>query len=184
MIIGLTGRIASGKQVIVDYLIKKGFRYYTISNIIREEASKRGIAIERKNLQDLGNEVRNTDGPGAWTKRLIAKMEQGQNYVIDGIRNPGEIIELRKLKNFYLIAIDAPQKQRFERFIKRAKPSDPHTWEDFLVIDKRDFGEDDLNGQQVGLCIKMNDFSINNSGYVEDFLRKFEEVFEKIDKKG
>lgn len=128
MIIGLTGRIAAGKGFIKDFLEKIGFEYHTISDVVREEAAKREIEITRKNLQDLGNEVRNKEGPGAWARRIIEKFESGKNYIIDGIRNPGEVEELRKIKDFFLIAVDAPQEKRYERLRLRAKPSDPKTW--------------------------------------------------------
>ncbi|MCX5704308.1 MAG: hypothetical protein NT066_07480, partial [Candidatus Omnitrophica bacterium] len=66
MIIGLTGRMCSGKGVIKDYLEKKGFRYTTFSDVVRAEAVKRGIEIKRKNLQDLGNDLRQKEGAGIW----------------------------------------------------------------------------------------------------------------------
>ena len=40
MIIGLTGRIASGKGETAEYFKKKGFEYYTISQMVRELTSK------------------------------------------------------------------------------------------------------------------------------------------------
>ncbi len=183
MIVGLTGRIASGKGQIVEFLKSKDFQYFTISQVVREEAAKKGIPIERKNLQDLGNEIRHNEGKNAWIKRLILKLDKSKNCIIDGIRNPGEIEELRKLDNFFLISVDAPQKVRFDRLLKRKKPSDPKTWEDFLEIDKRDFQEDDPLGQQVGKCMKQADFKIINDSDIDKLNKKIEEIFLIIHKK-
>jgi len=180
MIIGLTGRISSGKGFIKDFLEKIGFEYCTISDVIREEAAKRGIEITRKNLQDLGNEVRNKEGVGGWVRRLIEKMDLNKNYIVDGIRNPGEVEELRKLNNFFLIAVDAPQEKRYERLRLRAKPSDPKTWEGFLEIDIRDFGEDDPKGQQVCKCMEMADFFIFNNSDLEVLMKRVKEVYGEI----
>lgn len=183
MIIGLTGRISAGKGIIKEFLEKIGFGYYTLSNVIREEAAVRGIRITRKNLQDLGNEVRNNEGAGVWVKRIVEKLESGKNYIIDGIRNPGEVDELKKIKNFFLIAVDAPQEKRYERLRLRAKPSDPKTWEGFLEIDIRDFGEDDPLGQQVCKCMEMADFFIFNNSNVEVLMKRVKEIFNEIEKK-
>ena len=175
MIIGLTGRIASGKSMLADYLKNKGFSYITISMVVREEAAKRGIEITRKNLQDLGNEVRQKEGGGAWTKRIIAVIK-GKNYVVDGIRNPGEIAELRKLNDFVLISVDAPADVRCARVLERAKPSDPTTREGFLEMDKRDFGEKNPMGQQVGKCMRLADFNLVNDGTIKEFEEKISEL--------
>jgi hypothetical protein len=47
--------------------------------------------------------------------------------------------------------------------LKRAKDSDPKTWELFLEIDDRDFGESDPLGQQVGKCMDLSDYKIENN---------------------
>lgn len=184
MIIGLTGRIASGKAIVRKFLENKEFIYCTFSDVIREEAARRGIPIIRKDLQNLGNKVRQEEGGGAWTKYLINKMEPGKNYIVDGIRNPGEVYELKKAKeigNFYLIAIDAPQKIRFQRLIERARPSDPKTWEGFLDIDKRDFGENEPEyGQQVGKSMELADYRLNNESGQENFIKEIQKIYENI----
>jgi len=180
MIIGLTGRIAAGKGEIVKFLEGQGFTYTTISQIIRDEAAKLGIAITRKDLQDLGNEIRKKGGPSAWIKRLIENIEETEDYIVDGIRNPGEVEELRNLKNFHLISIDAPQKTRFERVISRNKDSDPNHWEGFIEIDERDFGEEDPLGQQVGKCIGLADFYVFNDNNLENLNNKILEIWEEI----
>ena len=96
MIIGLTGRIASGKGEIAEFLKEKGFEYYTISQAVREEASKIKIPITRESLQDVGDLIRKYEGTSGWIKRIIQKINLSKNQIIDGIRNPGEIEELKK----------------------------------------------------------------------------------------
>ena len=83
MLIGLTGRIASGKGEVVEYLRKIGFEYCTISQVIREEAAKIKIPVTRESLQDLGNLMRKHEGRNAWIKRLIKKIDLNKDYIID-----------------------------------------------------------------------------------------------------
>ena len=76
MIIGLTGRIAGGKGVASDFFRAKGFEYLSLSNEVREEANKRGLPLERKSLQDLGNLMRKEEGSSVLAKRVIKKIKK------------------------------------------------------------------------------------------------------------
>ena len=57
MIIGLTGTMGSGKEEVSLYLQQRGFQCITLSSLIREEAEKRNLPIEREILQNMGNEL-------------------------------------------------------------------------------------------------------------------------------
>jgi len=182
MIIGLTGTKAGGKGAVAEILKEKDFFYTSLSDRVREEASRRGLGnYTIKDLQDIGNELRERFGNEVLAKRTIQMIEGKENVVIDGIRNLGEIQELRKIKGFVLIGIDAPRKLRFERLIKRGRASDPKTYEEFLEIDKRDIGEGEENyGQQVGECMKEADYKIYNDGSLDDLKRKVDEILADI----
>ena len=45
MLIGLTGRSASGKGEVAKYLEQKSFYYYSLSDVIRDEIRRRGILV-------------------------------------------------------------------------------------------------------------------------------------------
>jgi len=101
-----------------------------------------------------------------------------------GLEKPAEILELKKLDNFFLVSVDAPQKIRFKRIIKRDRESDPRIFEDFLRIDARDKGVgEEETGQAVAKCMKQADFTLINSGNLEEAERKVEELYEKIKRK-
>lgn len=184
MIIGLTGRIASGKGVVSDYLKSKGFEYFSLSNEVREEAKARSMEITRQNLQNLGNEMRANYGRGVLALKVIKRMNETgiKEAIIDGIRNPEEVTALKNEFNggFYLISVDAPQKMRFERVNSRSRESDPKNWDDFLAVDRRDFGESIDSGQQVGKCMSMAYLSLINDSTIEDFNKKIEKLLERI----
>lgn len=173
MIIGVTGPIASGKSVLAQMLVEKGFIRLTLSEEVREEARKLGLPIERTTLQNLGNEMRVKYGNGYWAKRLVTKMEENKNYIIEGIRNPGEIEELRKLRNFILIGVNAPIERRIDWIRARNKDSDPKNIEGIKAIDSRDrgFGESH-SGQRTEDCFSMADSYIFNNTDLEDLKEK------------
>ena len=134
MIIGLTGKNGAGKGVGADFLKELGYQYYSLSDVIREEMTKKKIAITRENLIKFANEMRTTYGPSILAEKILAKLDPDKNYVVDSVRNPFEVETLRKRKDFHLIVIEADPKARFERIKARAREKDPITYEDFLKI--------------------------------------------------
>ncbi len=184
MIIGLTGRIAAGKETLTSFLREKGFVYFETSKLLNEELVKRGLEITRTNQQNLGDELRKKHGPGVLMKMLLEKMSPDKNYIIDSLRNHHEAAFLKNCGiKFFLIAVNAPREIRFERIIKRAKPSDPKTWPEFLEIDNRDFDSGDAMGQNVKKCLDVADFVIMNNDNLEDSMKRIEEVFKEIEAK-
>lgn len=181
MIIGITGPIASGKSVLVEMLIEKGFIYHKLSEEVREEAKKLGVPIERKALQDLGNTMREKFGNGFWAEKVIKKMEPGKNYVVDGIRNPGEVEAFKKMGNFVMIGVNAPIEKRFQWILARNKDSDPKTLDEIRAMDARDRGVGEaVHGQQSEKCYELADAYIINDGTFEDLARKMGDLLEEI----
>ncbi len=187
MIIGVVGQIASGKGVLVDYLIKNlGFISFSLSSIIHEELKKRKITeFDRKILQDVGDELRKKHGDGVLAKLALEKIKESKltnkNYVIEGIRNPGEIEFLKKQKNFVLIGVKAYRKIRYKRLLSRAKPWDPKNWSDFVKVDRRDYGVGQKkSGQQVGKCLAYCDYVLTNNKDLKDFQRKINNLIKKL----
>lgn len=154
-------------------LQKAAFVRLSFSDEVREEARKRGVFIERKLLQDIGNEMREKYGGDYWAQRVISKMTKGKNYVVEGIRNPGEIEALRKLNGFILMGVDAPIEKRIDWIKKRDKDSDPKTEALIMEIDARDRGVgESKSGQQTEACFKMADLVIMNNDSMEELKRK------------
>jgi len=184
-IIGLTGTIGSGKYVVRDYLKQKFNCFYIkISDVLRNETEKKRGKLDRKTLQDSGDEMRRKYGNYILAKVAIEYLPRNkQLIVIDGIRNPGEVDYLKKTfsKDFVLIAIDSLPELRFERLKQRGRPDDPKTWEEFLEMDARDQGVNQPDyGQQTRKCMDIADFNIKNDGNLEEFQATIAELVKKI----
>ena len=178
MIIGLTGANASGKGEAAEYLKSKGFEYYSLSDILREEAISRGIELSRENLIKLGNELREKNRPAVLADLTVKKIKDKNNYVIDSIRNPFEIKALRKLNKFTLIGIDAPVKMRFRRAVARNRQGDPETLEEFIEKERRENINNSTN-QQLENCLKAADKVIINDSTIEEFHKKIDLIIER-----
>jgi dephospho-CoA kinase len=181
IIIGLTGTNSAGKGTVADFLKKKGFVYFSLSDIIREEATKQGLDHSRDSLVRIGNQLREKHGAsvlGLLTAKKIADSKETK-FIVDSIRNPSEIEELRKLSGFYLIAIDADVSLRYERSKIRGRNENASSLELFIAQENKEKSSDS-KAQQLHNCIAMADFLIeNNSGFEELYL-KVEDVLGMI----
>ncbi|MBU5688923.1 MAG: AAA family ATPase [Candidatus Aenigmarchaeota archaeon] len=177
MIIGLTGTKGSGKSTVAEILKEKGYFYVSLSSILKTELEKRGIKnYTVKDLQDIGNEIRKNYGRGELIKRALIAAKGNNNIVIDGVRNLGEVQEIKKSGGI-LIAVDAPIKTRFERFVKRE--NNIKTLEEFKLLDQSDRRGKEEYGQQVDKCIENADYLIINNSDLEKLKEKIEEILKK-----
>lgn len=174
LIIGLVGPIASGKGVVGKYLETLGFNYSSLSDRVREETTRRGLPLVRKNLQDIGDELRETYGGAVLmelTERKFSEVEN--NLVIDSIKNPYEARYLKEKLGGIIIAIDAPVELRMKWFLERSKSrmEDGKSEEDFWKAENRDMGEGEGEmGLQIRECLKLADITIRNEGSVEGLM--------------
>ena len=179
MIIGLTGTMASGKGEVAKYLISKGFEHLMYSDILKELARSRGIELSRKNLQKLGNDIKQEEkNLGILSKKIVERAETGK-VVADGVRNPDEIRELKKSKDAYVIAVIASQRVRFKRMRGRGRVGDPIGFREFKRLDNIE-NRGVTKGQEINDCIKIADYVIDNSGTLDELMKKVDEILEKV----
>ena len=184
MFLGFTGPNAAGKGEAIKYLVdNKKFTAFSLSDIIRQEAKKRSLEPVRDNLISIGNELREKDGPAVLAKMTSSKIKNMPQAVVDSIRNPFEVEELRKtLKNFVMIGINADPKVRFERAVKRARPGDPLTLEEFKKKEEKE-NSSDPNAQQLNKCFEMAGIKIDNSGTEAELFKQLDKILADLNYK-
>ncbi len=170
-LIGLTGTNGAGKGEAASYFVGKGYAFFSLSDIIREELNKEGRKITRDNLIKMGNRMRARSSPDILA-RIVVKKIKG-NAVIDSIRNPKEIEFLKKQEGFVLLSLDAPAELRFERVQKRGREESATNLQEFLAKEAQEMGHTE-DGQQLQTCMKMADIAIWNDGTLEDLHKKLE----------
>lgn len=179
MIIGITGKNGSGKTEVANYLKLKGFEYISLSDILREEAKKRNIRENRENLRNLGNELRKKFGPGILAELALKKIKPDKNYCVDSIRNPNEISELRKIKNFLLIGVKAKIELRYKRVLDRGRIGDNISFEKFKELEEKENSKEEEK-QQLDKCLKIADKIIENNGTIEELHRKIDKILSSL----
>ncbi len=180
MIIGLTGPNGAGKGEVASHLKDKGFSYFSLSDVVREEAVRGGLDSSRENLIKIGNELRLRNGPAILARKIREKING--NTVVDSIRNPQEAVELKKEKNFFLVGIDAPIKLRFQRCLKRGRIGNGTTIEEFQKREEME-NSNDSSRQQLGECMKMADYIIWNNSTKEELYKKVDEILYTLEKR-
>jgi len=172
-LIGLTGTNGAGKGEAAAFFSAKGYAYFSLSDVIREELRARGEAVSRDNLIRTGNELRERCGPDVLARRTVAKV--GGPAVIDSIRNTHEVAYLRSQPGFILLAIDAPAEVRFARVAARGRDESATDFEAF----RKKEGQERAGGetsQQLEACMAAADRLILNDGTIPDLHRKLEEI--------
>ncbi|RUA31906.1 MAG: hypothetical protein DSY76_00990 [Bacteroidetes bacterium] len=183
IIIGITGTLGAGKGTLVDYLIKnKGFAHFSVRDFLVEELKKRGMEINRDTMTNLANELRANHSPSYIIDQLYEQAKAGgKNSIIESIRTPGEIASLRAKGNFYLFAVDADPKIRYERISLRKSATDNIDFETFLANEKREMTATDPNKQNLSECIKQADFVFDNNGDLEKLYEQLVSVLDRLD---
>ncbi len=179
MLIGLTGRNAAGKGEVAEYLKKKSFYFYSLSDVIRDEIRARGQQPTRDILIQVGNELRQKYGAHILAERILARIEDDKHYIIDSIRNPSEVEAFRAAKHFKLIRVEAPAEVRFQRILARKRESDPQSLQAFLDLEQRE-AAGEATSQNLIKVELMADHAVTNDGSLEKLYQQVDELLVKL----
>ena len=182
IIIGITGTLGAGKGTVVEYLVQeKGFVHFSVREYLSDVIKERGMEVNRDTMVITANDLRSKNGPGFIIEELYRKAAATQkNCIIESIRTPGEIEKLRKEKNFFLLAVDADIRIRYDRIKMRGSETDNVSFETFRQNEIREMHSDDPNKQNLSECIRQADFVLRNDGSMEQLKQKTEEILKNI----
>lgn len=173
-LIGLSGTNGSGKDTVGHMLAERhGYLFVSVSDLIREEARKRGLPVTREVLRTISAEWRREFGLGVLVDRAIAKWkESGDQYtgvVACPMRNSGEAQHLKDLGGL-LIWVDADPKVRYDRITSGNRGragEDDKTYEQFVKEEQEEMFRpadgDDATLNMAGVKA-LADVTIENNG--------------------
>lgn len=165
-VIGVVGPFGSGCTKVANKINElKKYTVLSLSSELRElYKNENGERPTRAQLQNYGDKIRETKGSGFLATSIIKKIkDNGQNYVVDSIRNPEEINVLREtFPDFYLFGIFADADKRWAR-VKDIYNNDRRKFDE---DDKRDSGEKLDFGQRVTDSFRNADIIILNNEQV------------------
>ena len=167
----------SGKTTIKEFIQNMDYSVIAMGDVIREEAKKRGLKPNAKNLGRIMILLREEEGPEIVAKRCVKKIQVSEQrvLVIDGLRSLSEVEEFRKhFAGFTIIGIHASPKTRFNRLLSRKRSDDPISWNNFAVRDMREL--------KVGLgnVFAISDQIIINEGTKDDLKKRLHKVMMEL----
>ena len=184
-IIGVIGTIASGKDAVSNYLVKRyGFKKILMSNFLRAEARKRGIKVKnREVLRKLQHELRARYGEDYLVNKAIEEIKtkdhmKMKNVVIDGLRTNVDVTLVKKELGAKIIMVDAKPFIRYMRAKKRARKGASKTYEQFLHAEAIESATFNFHK-----TFKLADYKLDNSGSLKDMEKNVDKLMNIIRKK-
>lgn len=179
IIIGLTGLIASGKDVSKTYLTKKyGASSHRFSSMLRDVLHRLYLPVTRENMQNLSFDLRRRFGENTLAKVITedVKQDQAEITVVDGIRRLADIEGLKSLPNFHLISIDAEAKTRYNRVIMRRENigDADKTFAEFMAEEGREAES------EIPTVMAQAAWRLDNNGHLDDLYRQLDQIISRI----
>lgn len=182
-IVGLTG---SGKSVVSDELVGKGFSYLRFGQITLDTIKERGLEVNEVNEKAVREGLRKEHGMGTYATLNIPKFDEllkKSNVVGDGLYSWTEykILKEKYGDSLVVIAVYAPPKLRYQRLTNRVVANDKAVR--FRPLSaanakSRDYAE--IENIEKGGPIAIADFTIINTGTIEDVKKEVEKILKEI----
>jgi dephospho-CoA kinase len=182
MKIAFVGHAAVGKDTLSDYTaLKLNIPHISCGDLVRDYVLKNNKgSLERENLINAGNELRAKFGGDYLVK--VALEKNHDNVVISGIRTIDEVSTFKK-NGGIVVVVTAPDRRRYELGLIRNRIDDSVTFEEWMHKQEGDLHNTKTYKQNVGAVIAHADYSIENSGTLDDLYKKCDELLAKIKSK-
>ena len=170
LILGISGRIGSGKTTAAEYLVRAHqFKYLRYSQVLAEWMAAN--PTDKAHLQEIGWEVMGGGMQEELNARLIARITQTSSYAIDGLRHSIDYESLKKQfpREFHLIFLDCPPELRWKRL--------EHRFRTFAEFQKADSHPVE---QQLRSLEERAEFRIEDSGSESELFAGLESALQKI----
>jgi cytidylate kinase len=173
-IIGLAGTNGSGKDSVGHILSDRhGYFFVSVTELLRAEAVRRGLPVNRENLRTISAEWRRRAGLGVLVDEAVAEYEpvkgKYSGLVIASLRNPGEADRVHELGGT-VVWIDADPRVRYGRVQANASnrgraEEDTKTFEQFQAEEAAEMNKpaagDDANLNMSGVKARCDVFIDN-----------------------
>lgn len=172
----ITGMAGSGKTTLANMLRERGYKLFTMGDVIRHEVRMRNLEPNPQNLGSMAKEIRETGGDAAVAKKCIPLIigEPSNKVALDGIRSLDEVYTFESVFDNYLVAVHASPGTRYERLKQRGRPDDPTNKQIFRERDHRELGFG------MGDAIAMSDYIITNENGIQDLENNLEKMLRKL----
>ncbi|HLC88903.1 MAG TPA: AAA family ATPase [Candidatus Nanoarchaeia archaeon] len=181
-IVCLVGMCGSGKSVVADILVEKGYQFARFGQITLDLVKEKGLAPTEENEKKIREGIRKEHGMGAFATLNLPKFDralQKGNLVADGLYSWSEYKIFRDYyqNRIQVVAILAPPALRYKRLEARTAVDEkmrnrPMTKEQAQT---RDYAE--IENIEKGGPIAMADYYLLNNSTLKDLKQEAEKLF-------
>lgn len=188
-IVGIAGTNGAGKDTLGELLAERiGYKFVSVSDILRAELTEQGVPHERENLRALSTKWANEHGHGVLSVKTIdayVEEEESEGYkglVIGSVRRPAEAKVIQD-EGGIVVWIDADKRLRYERIQQnnRGRSDDNHSFEEWAKHE--DIEMTPIEGEPGSINMlgvrEIADIHIDNNfssfeAYRDHLIKKFE----------
>lgn len=179
IIIGIAGKISSGKDTVADYITKKyNAKSLKYSQALRDVLTRIYQDISRDNMQKISSLIRQMFGEDTLAKIIYNDiLNSTENIiVVTGVRRSADIDLLKTMSGFKLFYIDTNINIRYERLIQRSENIDDRnkTFEEFQ---KQELAEAEM---YIDKLKEIADYTIDNNSNVDDLYKKVDSIISEL----
>jgi dephospho-CoA kinase len=132
------GMPGSGKDELISVARSIGLATLKMGDLVRAEASRRGIAPNGSALSRLAAEERDKHGAAIWAQRALPKLTETK-MLVDGCRSDAEITCFRhQFGDLFVLGIFSSPETRYERLRRRGRSDDGANLQEFFDRDQRE----------------------------------------------
>jgi len=179
-IAALVGMCGSGKSVVCDMFVKKGWNRIYFGQVTMDQLAERGLDKNEQNERMIREELRAVHGPAAYAKLLLpsidAAAEKGHT-ILDGLYSWSEYKCLKEHfgDDITVIAVIADRQVRYSRLTTREiRPLTN------AEAESRDWAE--IEKLEKGGPISIADRFVFNNGSVELLNEQIENLIDELSK--
>jgi dephospho-CoA kinase len=185
-VVGMTG---SGKSVVSDYFVNKGYSYLRFGQITMDIIKEKKLVLNEVNEKKVREDVRKKHGMGAFALLNIPKIDKllkNNNVVGDGLYSWSEykILKEKYGEKLLIIAVFSPPKLRYDRLSKRMLDSkDVNLRNRPATIEQaksRDYSE--IENIEKGGPITMANFTLLNTSTIDFLNSQLDNIYSIIQK--
>jgi dephospho-CoA kinase len=172
----ITGMPGSGKTTLADMLRDRGYKVFTMGDVIRHEIRMRNLEPTPENIGKMAEDIRKTGGEEAVAKRCVPLIigEPNNKVALDGVRSLDEVYVFEEAFEVFTVAVHADPDTRYQRLKTRGRSDDPTNRQVFKERDHRELGFG------MGNAIAMSDYIITNENGFDDLEKGLEKVLRKL----
>jgi cytidylate kinase len=186
-LIGIGGTNGSGKDTAGQMLAERyGWLFVSVADLLRDEAQRRNLPIEREILRTISAEWRRQFGLGVLVDRAVELFKKSKSkykgLVAVPMRNRGEAQRIKDLGGT-LVWVDADPKIRYARITKRQRSAeDKKTYQQFLDEERAEMHQSgDAATLNLSGVREISDiFLQNNSNDIEAFKNEAEKALSRV----